>query len=476
MATQRISRNWEVEGTLTDVTSATLEDPTGTYGVKRDDDDSVVVAAGTAMTKVSTGMYEYTFTEPAEGITYTAWVKFVYGGNTYWYEHDLPAGSTAPAATVSSTGRKLTYADALDHLIEFAAGHGVSAANSLLRRAILRAYDEVINGWEWPCLKAAENIYCHAAQTDGTISYDHDTLTVTLSGATFPSWTDGASLYLDGITCDINQKVSDTTATLRSNMAPGADLSGESYTLYRRWYALPSDWLSNEEPLGENYADLGSLIPWSEMLQLHRWEQSTGTIDYWAVGQAPSGGLALFIYPALDDDVRLLLPYKSRPRDLRISGHDPNDYVGTITISGTAVTGSGTAFKNSMEGSILRVSDTTDKPTGLEGLYPYFEELVIDQVDSETSLTTTEAGTTASGVGYRVSDPIDVDRAVWDAILHCAEVQLARMRNIKSYSLIRATYLDAMQRAKATAAGEQPHRRMGGMRKRYRRLADFYTP
>lgn len=94
MGTRTIRRTWKVEGVLTDVTTAKLSDPTGTYGVKRDDTDAVVVAAGTAMTKVSTGTYEYSFTEPAEGLAYTAYVEFVYGGATYHIEHDLPALGT----------------------------------------------------------------------------------------------------------------------------------------------------------------------------------------------------------------------------------------------------------------------------------------------------------------------------------------------------------------------------------------------
>ena len=392
--------------------------------------------------------------------------------------HTINEGSVAASGTTVSVAveRKLTYSDALEHLTEFAAGHGSSAAQSLLRRAVLRAYDEVVNAHDWPFMRSLANVYCHEAQTDGTLSYDHDTLTATLTGATFPDWTDGASLYLDGITCDINQRISSTTATLRATMAPGEDLSGESYTLYRRWYALPDDWLSMEEPLGEEYATIGSLVSWGAMAQLHRWEQLSGTIDYWCIGQAPSGGVALFVYPALDSDVRLLLPYRRRPRDLRITGQEADDYVGTIAVSGTTITGTTTAFRAAMEGSILRISDDTNPPTSLEGRYPYLEELVIGDVTTTTAMTTTSSGTTASDVAYRVTDAIDLDRSAWDAFLRCAEMHFARMRNIKEYPRIKAEYDDALRRAKGASAGEQPNRKMGGGRPGFRRLADYYTP
>lgn len=100
MGTRLISKTWRVDGVLTNVTTAKLSDPTGTYGVKRNDTDAVIVADATAMTKASTGVYEYSFTD-AEGIAYTAYVEIVYGGATYRFEVDLPARSTSGAMVCS---------------------------------------------------------------------------------------------------------------------------------------------------------------------------------------------------------------------------------------------------------------------------------------------------------------------------------------------------------------------------------------
>jgi len=76
----------EVNETPTDVTSVILSDPTDTYGVKRDDTDASVVAAGTAMTKTATGVYEYSFTAPASGLDYTYYVEWVYDGETHSHQ------------------------------------------------------------------------------------------------------------------------------------------------------------------------------------------------------------------------------------------------------------------------------------------------------------------------------------------------------------------------------------------------------
>jgi len=73
-----LHETFTIDGALADVTSVKLSDPTSTFGVKRNDNDAVIVADGTAMTKVSTGTYEYTFTEPEGGLTYTYWVEWLY--------------------------------------------------------------------------------------------------------------------------------------------------------------------------------------------------------------------------------------------------------------------------------------------------------------------------------------------------------------------------------------------------------------
>ena len=86
--------------TLTDVTSIVAEDPGSTYGAKRDDTDDVVVAAGTALVWQSTGVYQYSFTAPENGLTYTWYPKWVYGNKTKTIERNYTEPSQEPV-TVS---------------------------------------------------------------------------------------------------------------------------------------------------------------------------------------------------------------------------------------------------------------------------------------------------------------------------------------------------------------------------------------
>ena len=89
-----ITKLFKVDGVATNMTSVVLSSADGTYGVKRNDTDAVVVADGVAMTNTVTGTYTYTFTDPAYDLTYTYGLEFVYGGATYHVEGTL-TGTTA---------------------------------------------------------------------------------------------------------------------------------------------------------------------------------------------------------------------------------------------------------------------------------------------------------------------------------------------------------------------------------------------
>jgi hypothetical protein len=124
MSSVVLEEKFTIDGVLTDVTSVKLSDPTSTFGVKRNDTGATVVADGTVMPKVSTGVYRYTFTEPAAGLTYTYWVEWIYAGETYHDEHTI-AGAVAATGicTLSDIKERLGLADtandvALTRIIE----------------------------------------------------------------------------------------------------------------------------------------------------------------------------------------------------------------------------------------------------------------------------------------------------------------------------------------------------------------------
>jgi len=97
LRTITIRETFEIDGVLTDLDSvpAFTAEVSANSGVIRNQDDTVVVAADTNLTKVATGTYTYSFTESPNSYTYTYWIKWTYDSTTYYDEHTISGGSAA---------------------------------------------------------------------------------------------------------------------------------------------------------------------------------------------------------------------------------------------------------------------------------------------------------------------------------------------------------------------------------------------
>jgi len=105
-----IAFNLTVGGSLHDATSVVLCDATSAFGVRRTDTLAIVVAASTAMNHDGTGVYSYTFADPANDLTYEYWIKWVYAGSTY-YEQQYTTGPVTPPAPPTATDYLITLAE-----------------------------------------------------------------------------------------------------------------------------------------------------------------------------------------------------------------------------------------------------------------------------------------------------------------------------------------------------------------------------
>jgi len=60
----------------------------------------LVVADGTALTKTATGVYQYSFTDPAADLTYQYVLEIVYDGETFWITDTMLGTPTAPGTLI----------------------------------------------------------------------------------------------------------------------------------------------------------------------------------------------------------------------------------------------------------------------------------------------------------------------------------------------------------------------------------------
>lgn len=240
MSVRLISQRWKVEGVLTNVTTAKLSDPTGTYGVKRNDTNAVIVADGTAMTNTATGIYEYSFTD-VEGVAYTAYVEFVYGGATYRFEVDLPARTDAGSMLAS-------YSSLLERVGHFLFGirSGFSTdQTSDIEECIGDGLRDVYSAHKWSFFRPTKIITTTSPYATGTVTVVAGV--VTLLTGTFPSWAAYGVLSVGGNYYEVNTRDSNTQLTLEDTSATAA--AGSAYELTQQEYDLPTGFEAIDGPL-----------------------------------------------------------------------------------------------------------------------------------------------------------------------------------------------------------------------------------
>ena len=144
-----IRKTFKVDGVLTDMTSVKLSSSDTTFGVKRNDTGVAVVADDTAMTNISTGVYEYDFTDPAAGLAYTYSLEITYSGETYWIE-DTFDGPEAEVTT-EAEAKLAAVNEMLEAIHEYPVAALDTGGTSIAADAetMLDRYDERIQAEGW---------------------------------------------------------------------------------------------------------------------------------------------------------------------------------------------------------------------------------------------------------------------------------------------------------------------------------------
>lgn len=350
-----------------------------------------------------------------------------------------------------------TYWDAINSLSEFAQSIGVSASPGQMRQYVEEAYREVGSAHDWSFLHVNGRVLVQAPYETGTVVFDYTGGTyerqLTLTSGTWPDWIENACIRFDGNICDVESRKSDTVVTLDAQMCPLEDVASTTYSAFPRWYILPSDFVSMDQPMSESDWQLGNARTPPELMALLTNDTSTGDIQFYAVGPAPDtyGSMALYVWPPSDATEVLTFAYKRRPRDIQYVG-TTNDCPGTIQVSADSktVTGSSTAFANDMSGSVLRIgASSTYLPTGRFGQYRYAEQKIIQSITGTGTLEADSAVVTSrTGVKYAVTDPIDLDVCAYDAFMSCARKNLAVEKQPKNATLYVSAYQQALKQAK----------------------------
>jgi hypothetical protein len=374
-------------------------------------------------------------------------------------------GSSVPKVTATSSPREnhglLTFADAIDHLVEWSYGHGGEGPQSLLRECVQAAYTDVLNATDWPSLTTTGRIQLRRPQIEGSIEYDQASRIATIDGATWPDWAVDAVLRIGYTDCHVEGIVSPTQIILDSQMNPGRNIQAwAAYTLYCQWYALPADFKAIRGFMDQKLWDLAEDVTMVEIMRLYKLALCTGFIRARALAERPHhpGERAIWVYPAPQTDRPGDFIYERRPREMLYTGKDAADQAGTIAVTeGTlSVVGTGTAWEPAMRGAMLRIGDATYWPTGTFGLHRYKEQIVIASVEDATHLTLAAAPKGSyAGVKYVITDSVEIEPCAAYAFRRYCEMHMALSKGIAKPE----TYIALAEKAMLDAmAGAYPSR------------------
>ncbi len=326
----------------------------------------------------------------------------------------------------------LTYYDAVEHLITSSAGGPQDAEQTDIRSAIQRAYSELSTLRDWNYYQAHGRIP-FLENWVGSVTYSKDTRFFDLaSGDAFPLNAVLCRMRLNNTVAKIATRVNNTRLLCDPVLTPAEDLLNPTVaTLYQDTFPLPSDFRSLDSPIDHVAWTRFVYVSADQAMKLENANNLAGPPHAWTVIKDPHGpGWAIKVvgYPVANSN--LDFTYRRLPRRLRISGHEVSSRQGTVTVSGTAVTGSGTAFTAAMVGSVLRVGTATDLPGSDGSLTPYQGEAVIASVASATACTLATS-LTATNAKYLVTDIVDMSAGMHNGFLSCAAYWLARTRGSK---------------------------------------------
>lgn len=327
----------------------------------------------------------------------------------------------------------LTYFDLVEHLITASFGGPQDAEQKDIRSSVQRAVHEVayIRDWRW------YNTHGRIVFDDswgGSVTYDKSTRTFTRqSGDPFPSYAARGRLRLKEVVSEISQRVSDDSLVADSILShPDSVTTPSPAIIYRSFYPLPADFRSLDSPIDQNFWTHFVFVEPDLAMKMELSQDRQGPPHAWTVRHDPDGnGWAIQVIGYPVEVETLDFTYRRVPRVLRLSGHEESARQGTVTISGTSVSGSGTAFNASMVGSVIRVGDATTVPAGLGSMNPYLHEAKIVSVSSATSCQI-DSAFTGSNLKYLVTDPVDSSPGMQNCIYSAAEYWLARTRKEKA--------------------------------------------
>lgn len=338
-----------------------------------------------------------------------------------------------------------TVEDAVEHLLDIIGSDRSDRSLRQARRAIHETLRTIGQMHQWSYYDRRHKVTTAATYSTGTVTYDHtggaNEKQLTLAGGTWPNEIEWYGVIIGQQQYQVDVRVSDTVVTLATGSSPSADIASTTYTAYRSLYSLPDTFRRMSTTL-VNLSRPRFLTPVGAEggMSVMSGQYMPSEVTHFAItGGERQGRMSLELYPPPSYSETYDFIYEASPRVPTLNADRYT--VGSATANGTTtITGNGSSWSGRMVGSIMRFSASgTTPPSGLaygmdSKAVPYDQQVTVVSVESTTSLTVDSNVSARSGVGYSMSDPIDIDpltmRAYFDALLEQNFARISRSKDI----------------------------------------------
>ena len=363
---------------------------------------------------------------------------------------------------MSATVELMTFADVIDHLVDFNRANPSATHAAQIRRAIFLAYDNFANDHQWPYFYTQGRICTDSPYQEGQVSYDKSGGSIerqlTLTGGTWPENAAFGQVIIGQVIYDVADRFNDTVLQLDIDLSPVADISTSSYTWMRNQYPAPVD-LRNIDKFytPESWHRIEYVHP-REWMVAHRYNITSSNTPQWytIIGSRDyMGALSIAFYPFPDSQVTVDFIYQRRPRPLRVERVQGTLNASTGDINANYV--DGTAFSSRQIGGTIRLTESSglEFPTGREGENPYSEERIVmtvndagDQIEVDQQFLQQH-----SNSKFVISDPVDLEPGVMKSIfLRRCEMELALLTRMQDRQVLLQDYHQFLERHKSYAS------------------------
>lgn len=323
-----------------------------------------------------------------------------------------------------------TAQDVIDHLLTCTGGGAQDGEHRAVRQAVIHGVREVFQTRQW---------LWHTKTGYFTTQQISTTATAITSGSNQITVASAAGMVV-GRLLDISAEyfsypvritaISGTTITL--DAAAKKTKGAETATvLVQTYYDLPADLKDIDALVTDTVGTLHCYISPQEWQRLETNSRGSGEPYYYTLMRSdvnPDRYQVRFVGVPQNATI-VHYTYRYIPKIVKYMGYEPVCRKGLISVTGTAVTGSGTQFPADCAGAVIRFGTATTEADPVGALNPYQQERDIASRQSDTALTLSTAisGTISGNVKYAISDVIDCSPQMYTAVLSATEMWYARL-------------------------------------------------